>query len=276
MNDGQSVLSSSTSRRATAGYGAGSWPDLVTIEARRGASTDKAQRLRQVAENRASERSRRDQWSFAKGVELQEFAIQAHVDRTGIDTLRNLIDNSTNEQPLQQFFEHHREILAALLSGRTRFLISRVSLSGKYVPDFLLADVDSRGIRWLYVEIETPTSTVTMKNDNILEKHARKGVSQIKEWREWIQDNLSLARRSRTDGGLGLIDIRPQSDGLVLVGRQAHLLPNSGNVRSSEWENSRIQVQTYDWLVERLEGIARFSGLPVLSPYTIKPGEAEF
>ena len=59
-----------------------------------------------------------------------------------------------------------------------------------YIPDFLIGDYDLLGLRWVLVELETPNSSVTLKSSNELEPRARKGVSQLKEWREWLQDNL--------------------------------------------------------------------------------------
>jgi hypothetical protein len=121
------------------------------------------------------------------------------------------------------------------------------------------------------VELETPKSTVTLKGSNELEHHARKGVSQISEWREWLQNNLDMARRERRHDGLGLIDIRPQSEGLVLVGRRSLLQDNTHTVRNTFREQNRIRIHTYDWLVEQLNGILSFVGPPRTSPYVIRP-----
>ena len=142
-----------------------------------------------------------------------------------------------------------------------------------YIPDFLIGDYDSLGLRWVLAELETPNSSVTLKSSNELEPRARKGVSQLKEWREWLQDNLGMARRSKREHGLGLVDIRPQSDGLVLVGRRNNLHPNTHIVRHPIRENDRIQVHTYDWLIEQLNGLLEFIGPSGLNPYMLKPLE---
>jgi hypothetical protein len=93
----------------------------------------------------------------------------------------------------------------------------------------------------------------------------------VSEWREWLQNNLDTARRSRRNDGLGLVEIRPQSEGVVLVGRRALLFDNTHTVRNPIREQSRIRVHTYDWLLERLDGILRFSGPPRVSPDVIRP-----
>jgi len=127
------------------------------------------------------------------------------------------------------------------------------------------------GVRWVLVELETPDSNVTLKTSNDLEEHARKGVSQVKEWREWLQNNLESARRSKRKDGIGLVDIRPRSEGLVLVGRRARLLDNAEAVRNPIREENDIKVHTYDWLLTQLVGVLGFDGPPGLNPYVLQP-----
>jgi hypothetical protein len=61
-----------------------------------------------------------------------------------------------------------------------------------------------------------------------------------------------MARRPTSKDGLGLVDIRPMSEGLVLVGRRALLGGNSDAVRNPFREQNAIRIHTYDWFVERL------------------------
>jgi hypothetical protein len=144
-------------------------------------------------------------------------------------------------------------------------------LGSEFITDFVIGDVDSLGIRWVLVELETPASSVTLQGSHELEQHARKGVSQIKEWREWLQHNLDYASRSRQRNGLGLLDMRAGSEGLVLVGRSARLHDNSGAVRHSYREQNNIRIHTYDWLIGRLRGLLIFSGPPAGNPHLIQP-----
>jgi len=91
----------------------------------------------------------------------------------------------------------------------------------------------------------------------------------------WVQlhslTHLAQARLSHKEGGLGLVDIRPQSKGLVIVGRRALLGDNAKEVRFAYAEKQRIEVHTYDYLLETLEGALNFSGPSGLNPYLIQP-----
>jgi hypothetical protein len=100
-----------------------------------------------------------------------------------------------------------------------------------------------------------------------LGRQARKGVDQILEWKEWLQSNSAYARKSRSDHGLGLFDIRTDAPGLVLVGRRSQLTNSSDAVRN-HLRTSNIHVHTYDWLIESLRGSLEFSGPAAANPFT--------
>lgn len=187
-----------------------------------------------------------------------------------VEQLQTIIESARNEKPIQEFIESCPQILTSLLRGEYRFCLPRQPL-GKYIPDFIVSDVDSLGIRWVLIELETPISNVTLKQENSLDRYARRGVNQIKEWREWILNNLAFARQSKRDQGLGFVDIRPQSEGLVIVGRRFRLYENTHIVRNPFKEDDSIEVHTYDWLLDQLRGNLKFNGPPGANPFTLKP-----
>ncbi|HEY5817369.1 MAG TPA: Shedu anti-phage system protein SduA domain-containing protein [Mesorhizobium sp.] len=247
------------------------WPDKLVVRARSDDRGDTAQTLRRNAANLASLMGTTHELSMAKLHDLRRWEVQGQLGIDAIDELAAIIETADDERPIQVYLEAHPELLGALLGGRDRFVIPRPSFGGKYEPDFLIADTDSMGIRWLLVELETPASSVTLSTQNALEKNARRGVTQIQEWREWLQNNLDGARRSLNRDGLGLADIRPNSEGLVLVGRRHALRGNGAAVRSAFAEQNSIRIHTYDWLVESLREIINFVGPSGLNPHVIRP-----
>lgn len=265
-----SSIGSSGRIHFTGGEGAGAWPDMVVIRSRKGDYTGTGAEFKRKAANQAAIRSRTSGWSASKQQELQEYIVSSPLTFDHVEQLQEVIESAKDEKPIQQFIEACPQVLTALLGGRTRFCIPRLSLGGKYTPDFFMSDINSLGVRWVFVELETPDSDVTLKGRNDLEDHARKGVSQVKEWREWLQNNLDVARRSKQKDGLGLVDIRPRSEGVVFVGRRARLLGNADAVRNPIREENDIQVHTYDWLLEQLMGALSFSGPPGASPYVLQ------
>jgi hypothetical protein len=208
---------------------------------------------------------------MVKQEELEDYVAKAPLTPEDIEHLREAIDAAEDERPIQLFLEARPQLLTALLGGSFRYCLPRLRLADKYVPDFLISDVNSLGVSWVFVELETPVSSVALATGNQLDQYARKGVSQVEEWREWILHHLDQARRSRRNGdGLGLFDIRPESEGLVLVGRRAMLRENANAVRTRIREKQNIHVHTYDWLLERLAGILNFSGPAAHNPHLLK------
>ncbi len=252
------------------GKGARAWPDTLTMVARSADKSAHAAEWRRKAANRAAQRAHGESWSSAKAAMLEPYAVADGITESDIEELRDIVESAKDERPLQQFIEDHPTVLASLLGGHHGlYCVPHPRLGTAYVPDFLIASVDSAGVRWVLVELETPRSRVTLAKKNDLDQHARAGVAQVLEWREWLQNNLEYARRPLTEGGLGLAGVRPQDEGLVLVGRREFLRPNHEQVRRQTKEDRRIQIHTYDWLLERLEGVHGFKGPSASNPHIL-------
>lgn len=236
------------------------WPDELELVARVGDSSRAAESARKTAANRASERSRRSVWSIAKAEALKRYRIAEPPDVSDVEFLRATIEQAREERPIQRLLEARPALFAPLLRGPDRYCLPRVSFGGKYIADFLLADVDSTGIRWILVELETPDSPVTLASKNEFDSHAREGVSQIQEWRGWLERNRSTARELRSEEGLGLVDITPRAEGLVVVGRRGRLRESASALRGRLFSDSRIRMWTYDGFVEKVEGALNFNG----------------
>jgi hypothetical protein len=95
-------------------------------------------------------------------------------------------------------------------------------------------------------------------------------VNQIIQWRGWITDNLAYARQRPSDNGLGLFDIRPNSEAVVLVGRRSRLVVSKESTRHELRESNGIHVHSYDWLIEALTYSPEYSDLPITNRYLIR------
>lgn len=253
------------------------WPDRVVKVAEASDTSPRADELRRRARNLAAAADVDRPWSLAKMNALAEYEAPNDLEWHELNELREVIESASTERPVQEFLQSRPQILASLVRGPIRYVIPKAPMGVSYVTDFLVADVDSIGIRWLLLELETPRSGIALKTKNEYDESARQGVSQVREWREYLQDNLANAHLLRSQGGLGLFDIRPQSDGLVIVGRRELLKPRARQIRAQTYEMERISVHTYDWLLERLEGILNFQGTPGANPYLIhRPSSLEW
>ena len=257
------------------GAGQCAWPDLVTVKAHSDDQSEAADSMRSRAANTAAYRRRSALFSTAKAEELSDYLVTDTPTTTEIDEFERVISLAEDERPIQHFLENHQHVLTALLGDRTCYCRPRPRLGSEYVPDFLIAGVDSLGIRWVLVELETPGSGVYLNDGRQFDQKVRKGLSQIVDWRHWLDENLAYARAFKPNDGLGLVDIRPNPPAMVLVGRRSQLNAVTDAARHQQAEQNGIEVQTYDRLLDRLRGGMSFSGPPGANPHLIRRASTE-
>jgi hypothetical protein len=250
------------------GGGFGAWPDCVVAVARAREKSIAATTARTKARNAASKPS--GSWSMARHEDLDEFQVTVGVTPHDIEQLAAVIDTAVDERPLQKHLEIHPQILAMLLQRTPRYVIPQKRLGNQFVLDFVVGDVDSMGIHWFLVELESPKASVYLTDAKTLSAQARKGMNQVVEWRNWLHNNIAYARQSRREDGLGLFDIRSDARALVLVGRRSSLIATTDAARREARASLNVHVHTYDWLLETVRGASEFFGPSAANSYTLE------
>lgn len=187
---------------------------------------------------------------------LRQWAVpDKFISSRDVDALRGVIETSADEGPIQQFLATRPHLLTPLLSAaHGKWVRPQVRFGARYVADFLIADSDSTGIRWRLIELESPRVRVLGRQGQWL-KEARKAQEQIKAWRHYLRENLNAARKPSADEGLGLIDIESGAPALILISRRA-IVARDPAWQRRELNESGVEMHTYDWLLERVEGAA--------------------
>jgi Domain of unknown function (DUF4263) len=198
-----------------------------------------------------------EQYLTAMSSELDEtdaWHVCAHTPHGGdaqeseIELYDHLVESSRDERPLQIYLQQRPWILPGDPNGggSCRWVLAQYRL-GPYVPDFLIARLDSTGVRWTLVELQSPVKPLFTQTGNLAE-HLNEGLRQISDWRRWIAQNLDHASKPTHEGGLGLAGIKAESDGLILIGRRED---RSGRARERlldlSW-NNHVSVHSYDWV----------------------------
>lgn len=176
------------------------------------------------------------------------------IRQSDVDSLREAIDTAKLEQDLQAYLEEHPHMLIQHLGGgHGRWVIPHQRLGAEHVTDFFIGERDSMGFTWVAVELESPRARMfTAKGDPTKELvHAMR---QVANWRAWLKTNQNYAAQTRDNGGLGLKDIGQDVAGLIIIGRDCELRPDTRNLRRQIAEDSRIDIHTYDWLVRNAQG----------------------
>ena len=182
--------------------------------------------------------------------ELGKSIVWDRITTANATGLKTLLDRCPLELEVHRFLERHPQFLVQVLGGgHGRYQSSKKRLGSEFVPDFLVADMDSYGINWHAVEIEAPCTNV-YRRDGLPTQHIHHAIGQIRDWRSWLRDNRDYARRARSENGLGLAGIDSRLPGLILIGRRERFPERYNEFRREQADRYRIMIHSYDWLLD--------------------------
>jgi hypothetical protein len=211
--------------------------------------------------------------------------------RAEVAAYKTALDTARDEGDMQRFLEAHpRLLIQHLVAGRRSWVIPKKRLGSEHETDFVVAQQATDGLVWYAVELERPQAKMFNKNgdSSAALNHA---LRQINDWRDWLSRNLDYASRPSDRSGLNLIDIHPELEGMIIMGRDADFDRRAIAPRRQRLERvHRVKIETYDWLLaqasERLASLEKkaldivgrnplleFLDAAIRSPRTPRPAE---
>lgn len=174
--------------------------------------------------------------------------------------LEHLLESGEKlEGRFQKLIERHPGLLAFLASGNHGcYVIPQKRLGAEFITDFLVLGLNSLGPQWVAVEIEAPSHKLLTKK-NKLTTPVRHTVEQIRDWREWLTQNVAYAQQEH-----GLWGLTNRVPGLVVIGR-SFLSGDRDTARSQLSEDAHIEVHSWDWVLR--EARASLTGFPYRQAY---------
>jgi hypothetical protein len=174
---------------------------------------------------------------------------------------------AANEAAMQEFLEANpRFLIQHLGGGRGRWVIPKKRLGSEHETDFLIGERETTGYVWYAVELERPQAKLfTGKGDPTAAlTHA---IRQMDDWRSWLSRNRDYASRPREQAGLGLIDIDPELEGLIIMGREQDVDQSTRDRHQRLGRTNRVRIHTFDWLAEQAKGrLATIKSNPLEEP----------
>jgi hypothetical protein len=151
-----------------------------------------------------------------------------------------VLADASREEEVQLFIKQH----PYLLDLRAISVDPKVPLGSEYVTDFI---VRLPGGEHLLVELEQASHTLFTKTNNptAAVTHA---VRQVEDWLEWSYENLSYLRSRYPE--------IHEPKGLVVLGRRSSLDPKAAKALRRRNVLSKVQVVTYDDLIDDMKAIA--------------------
>lgn len=182
------------------------------------------------------------------------------IAQSDIDAYVSVLAAASDERPLQRHLATHPLLLAQhLRGGHGRYVCSQKRLGSEFVCDFAVAEIDSGGCRWTWVELQSPVAKLFVPSTGRLTSQFDEGLRQINDWRRWLAANRDYARRPRAEDGLGLRGATGEDPGLLIIGREEDISAHDGERRRQLEGQYNIEIHSYDWLVR--EAAARLAEL---------------
>lgn len=176
------------------------------------------------------------------------------VKQSDVEALQNALDNATREEDIQQFLQQNPQLLIQHLGGgHGRWVIPKKKLGNEHITEFVIGEKSSIGFEWQAVELESPLKPLFNKNGDP-SQYLNHAIRQIQDWRSWLVLNQNYAARPIAESGLGLTDITGSVPGLILIGRRSEDLSQNNARRRQMVRDLNIEIRTYDYLVETLQG----------------------
>jgi hypothetical protein len=181
---------------------------------------------------------------------------KGEVTESEIEAFCALLESARDEKPLQAFLQEHPAMLTFQLGHQCRWIISQVKL-GRLVPDFIGARLDSTGLNWTLIELESPLIDGLYTREKTPKRQLAKGLHQIRDWRDWLRRSAEYAGSSSLAGGLGLVGLTDQAAGLVLIGRRSDRTDKDRALIQRDMYDLRIDIHSYDWLIDQARASIR-------------------
>lgn len=189
-------------------------------------------------------------------LEKHEVRIDKEGFKSAVKELETLVNNCASENDLQRHIEKHPYILSQQFA-HCRHVIPKVALGSQYETDFMCLEIPSSGKEWIGVELEIPNKKVITKagRKTAVLEHA---IQQIRDWRSWVTENLSYARKEKDKYGLGLNDITPRFFGYVVIGRRKEFNEKFNELRRQIQRDEFIAIRSWDGVIEWAYKRAKF------------------
>lgn len=183
--------------------------------------------------------------------DLRKFEVNHDaINQAEVDEFETILNRAEREADLQQHLAANPRILVQKLRGGWgRWVIPSPRFGAEHVPDFIVGEYSSLGVQWTLVELESPRRRL-FNNRGDPAEYLNHAIRQIADWRDWLITNRDYAIRSRSDQGLGLVDIDGRAPAWIIIGRRDDEDEKTRRRRAQLGAQSGIEIHTYDWLLD--------------------------
>ncbi len=180
------------------------------------------------------------------------------------EAFRMIIQESSNEQELQSYIKNNRKwfipgsiFLDYNFGHHDAYLFPEQSLGGKYSVDYLMIGFNSDGCNLVLVEFEKANTEFIISTYNSESASVRKGLSQIRDWRAWMDDYRMFFLK---EIGITKKNYDVPSNRIyyyLVVSKREKMNEEAKTLRSQlVTDDAHLKIVTFDRLADNVEKLA--------------------
>lgn len=176
------------------------------------------------------------------------------------ELLREELDRATKENDIQSYIKRNKKWFIPLsilkdydFGHHFACVVPEYSLGNEYKVDYLLIGKNSIGYHFVFVEFEDVNVEYKNKTSNSETEKVRKGITQIRDWKRWIDQNKDYFENSK---GISEFGRNIPSWGFyycLVVSRREKMNDMANKLRGEiQREISGFKIISYDRLVDNV------------------------
>lgn len=177
---------------------------------------------------------------------------------------KNIVYSAKNENEIQSYIKSNKKwfIPASLykeynFAHHGAYLFPELSFGAEYISDYCLLGSSSDGFSIVLVEFEKASVPFMIKTQNSENESVRKGITQIRDWKRWLDDNREYFIRSMGLGEKGIKIPTSRIYYCLVVSRRDLMDQRAADLRSQLiCEMQNFKIVSYDRLVDNILAIS--------------------
>ena len=173
---------------------------------------------------------------------------------------REVIYSATDEHSIQQYIKENKKwfipgsiFLDYNFGHHDAYLFSEQKLGNEYAVDYMLLGKNSDGYNIILVEFEKADTPYLLNSSNGESESVRKGITQIRDWKRWIDQNRDYFIKNIGLNELGIDIPIYRIFYYLVVSRRDHMTKKAYDVRSQcMYEMNNIKIVTFDRLASNI------------------------
>lgn len=172
----------------------------------------------------------------------------------------NILSKSMSEQDFQRYIKENKKwfipgsiFLDYNFGHHDAYLFPEQKLGTDYIADYMLLGKNSDGYSIVLVEFEDANTDFILKSSNTEAESVRKGITQIRDWKRWMDSNKDFFMKNCGLYSYGIDIPTSRIYYYLVVSRREYMDERATELRSQLiYEMQNLKIVSFDRLVDNV------------------------